>query len=199
MTLQDRDKRALAVCGVALALGFIYWIAGPSSTSRGPRAAVAVDTVDRAEKRLANLQNSLATLDGKQALLKQATSELAEREKGLIVGDTAEQAQAQLLQIVRRVAKAQTPALEIRQSELRQPRPFGDAYGQVTVAVTIDCRIDELINLLAALGEQPELLASEDLRFGAANPKLKSMPVQLTVSGLVPRRLVPEKKGLTTL
>ena len=42
------------------------------------------------------LRRQAATLPGKEAVLKQVSLELAEREKGLIPGDTAEQAQAQL-------------------------------------------------------------------------------------------------------
>ena len=136
---------------------------------------------------------------GKEIVLKQAAGELAEREKGLIPGDTAEQAQAQLLQIMRRVVRSQTPPLDIRQTDLGQPRAYGDAYARVTVSVSLECRIDELVNLLAALSAQPEAISTDEIRCGAANPKSKVMPVRLTVSGLVPRKLMPEKKGLPTL
>ena len=35
-----------------------------------------------------------------------------------------------------------------------------------------------------------------DLRLGAAREKDKILPVRLTVAGVVPRKLIPEKKGL---
>jgi len=194
MTVQQRDKRALVVLGAVLALAFVYWMAGSSSSSSA-RVVAPVESIDRVEKGLANLRIRAAALPAKEAQLKQANAELAEREKGLISGDTADQAQAQLLQVLRRVAKAQTPPLEIRQVELGQPRSYGSAYGQVTVSVTIDCRIDELVNLLATLSAQPETIATDEIRFGMANPKQKSMPVRLTVSGIVAGRLAPQKKG----
>ncbi|HYL76937.1 MAG TPA: type II secretion system protein GspM [Bryobacteraceae bacterium] len=202
MTLQSRDKRALAILGGALLLFLIYWIATSSSSSSSTaKAAVApVDTIDRAEKRLAYLRATAATLDGKEAVLKQASGELTVREKGLIPGDTAEQAQAQLLQVIRRVAHQQNPPLEIRQVELGQPRTYGDAYGQVTVSTTIDCRIEDVVNFMASLSEQPEIVATDEVRFGQAQIKQKIMPVRLTISGIVARRLLPEKvvkKGLT--
>lgn len=184
--------------GAALVLALIYWIVS-SPSSNSPKVALAAGSIDQAEKRIDNLRSALATLDGKEAVLKQVSSELAEREKGLIPGDTADQAQAQLLQIIRRVTKAQAPPIEIRQSELGQPRTYGDAYGRVTVSVNIDCRVDELINLMAALSEQPEIIATDEMRVGSANPRSKAMPVRLTISGIVPRRLVPEKKGMPTL
>jgi hypothetical protein len=132
-------------------------------------------------------------------VLKQASVELGEREKGLIAGDTAEQAQAQLLQVIKRVAMQQTPPVEMGQVELGRPRSYGSAYGQVSVSITLTCGIDQLVNFLAALGAQPELTATEEIRFGASHPKSKTMPVRLTVSGLVAKRLIPQQKGLPRL
>jgi Type II secretion system (T2SS), protein M subtype b len=191
VTVGQRDKRALAVLGAVLALAFIYWLAGSSSSSA--KVSVPVESVDRVEKGLANLRARAAALPAKEVVLKQADAELVEREKGLISGDTADQAQAQLLQVLRRVAKAQTPPLEIRQVELGQPRSYGNSYGLVTVSVTVDCRIEELINLLSTLSAQPETIATDEIRFGTANPKQKNMPVRLTVSGIVAQRLAPKK------
>jgi hypothetical protein len=199
VTLQDRDKRALIALGAVLVLALIFWLATSSPSSSSAAVVAPVESISRDEKRIATLRAGIATVDGKQAVLKQVSAELAEREKGLIPGDTAEQAQAQLLQILRRLVKAQTPPLEVRQSELGQPKSYGDAYARVTVTISIDCRIDELVNLLAALSAQPEIISTDEIRCGAANAKSKVMPVRLTVSGLVPRRLVPEKKGLPAL
>jgi len=199
MTLQDRDRRALLILGAALIVGAVlYFTSGSLSTGGGAKVA-AVESVERSEKRLANLRRQAATLDAKETLLKQVSLELADREKALISGDTAEQAQAQLLQVLKRVAAAQAPPLEIGQVELARPRTFGDAYGEVAVSVTVTCRIDELVNFLTALSAQPELTATEDIRFGMSHPKQKTMPIRLTVAGIVARRLVPVQKGTPQL
>ncbi len=100
-----RQARACDCWASRWCLAFVYWIA-TRTPSTATNAAVAVDTVDRAEKRLATLRTALATVDGKEAVLKQAAAELADREKGLIPGDTANQAQAQLLEILGRIAEA---------------------------------------------------------------------------------------------
>jgi hypothetical protein len=197
VTIQDRDKRALAGLGVVLLGVLVYWISTSGAPSPGSKIVAAADTVDRAEKRLANLRATLATVDGKEALLKQASLELAEREQGLVPGDTANQAQAQLLQIVRRVAEGEKPPITVRQSEFGQPRAYGDFYGAVSVSITLDCRTDELVNLLAGLSQQPEIISTDEIRFGQANPKTKSIATRVTISGLVPRRLVPQKKELS--
>src|SRR5580698_11114721 len=155
MTISERDRRALIVLGIALAAGgLLYWYSNSSSSPSlvgapaGSKISAPVDSIDRSEKRLAMLRRQAATLPGKEAVLKQVSLELAEREKGLIPGDTAEQAQAQLLQILRRLAKAQTPALDFRQAELGQPRSYGSSYGQVSLSITVTCRIEELVNFL---------------------------------------------------
>jgi hypothetical protein len=52
------------------------------------------------------------------------------------------------------------------------------------------------VNLLADLGAQPELLATNEIRVGQATGPEKMLPVRLSISGIVPRKLIPEKKGL---
>ena len=196
MTLQPRDRRALLILAGVLPMAVIYWLA-TRTPAASTNVAAPVESVDHSERRLANLRNALATVGGKEEQLQQASIELADREKGLIPGDTANQAQAQLVQIIRRVAKEQAPPIDIRQIELGQPRAYGDAYGLVAVSVSMDCRPDEIVNLLATLTQQPEMIATDEIRFGMANVKSKSMSTRMTISGVVPRRLIPEKKGLS--
>ena len=115
----------------------------------------------------------------------------------MIQADTAAQAQANLLDLVRRVARAETPPLEFGTVELRQEiEPLGADYGEVRISVPLTCKIEELVNFLADLTKQPEAIATTELRVAAADTKQKTISVRLTVSGVVPRRLVPEKKGL---
>jgi len=185
--------------GAASVLMLLYWVSGFSPASDSTKIAASVDTVDRAERRLDVLLKQVSTLDGKEKVLRQTSAELTGREAGLIPGDTAEQAQAQLLEILKSIAKDQNPPLEIRQVELAQPQQYGDAYGQVSVAINMDCRIEELVNFLAQVAAQREIIGTDEIRFGQARPKEKIMPVRITVSGLVARRLIPVKKGIPSL
>jgi Tfp pilus assembly protein PilO len=194
--LNERERRLLILAAIAIPAILIYYFA-TSSSSGTPAVSAPTDTAEAAEKRLADLRQKAAFVPGKEAVLKQVSAELSRREKGLIQADTAPQAQAQLLQVVRRVARAQTPPVEIGQVELSEPRAFAGAYGEVSVTITMTCRIEQLVNMIADLSAQPEIVATSDMRIGAAQEKLKTMPVRLVVSALVPRRLVPEKKGLT--
>ncbi len=195
MTLSKRDKRALAVLGAATAFSLTVWF-WPENASSPARVTAASD-VPLAERRLARLRQSAAAVPAREEALKQALADLAGREKGIIQADTAAQAQAQMLQVIRRLARAQVPPLELSGVEMGPMRPLGNDYGEVLISVSFSARIDQLLNLLADLTAQTELLATEDLRLGGASNKQKAMTVRLTLSGLVPKKLIPEKKGFT--
>jgi len=194
MKLSRRDQRALVLLGVAAAVSGLVYFAGPGEAP-APVAAVAGDVVT-AEKRLARLRQLAATVPGKQIALQAAQAELAEREKGIIRAETGAQAQARVLEIVRRAVKALPAPVEVRSIELGPIRPFGEEYGEALVSVSFECRIEDLINLMAEISAQPELVALSELRIGAGSQKEKTINVRMTVSGIVPRSLVPEKKGL---
>lgn len=194
MKIQPREKRALLLLGGAASVWMVLWALLPG---RGDSAAAApVLPVPQAEQRLARLRQLAAGVTGKEELLKQVTAELAERDKGVIQADTGAQALAQLLGVVRRAAQAQTPPLDIKTAELGQVTRLAEDYGEIQLAVTFECRIEELLNLLADLTRQPEIVATRELRIGAASAKDKTLGVRLAVAGVVPRRLVPEKRGM---
>ncbi len=191
----ERDKRALKGLGVALGIfgaifgGIWFW---PQPSTEG---TVASGTVPQAEKRLKSLRRLVAAVPAREEIDRRFGTTLAGREKGLINAETAAQAQAQLLQIVRRVAQSQSPALAVSGSEFSPVRPFGSAYGEVTVTISADCGIEQILNFMADLSNQPELVATSNLQLGQAHAKKKTLPVRLTVSGLVPKRLAPAKKN----
>lgn len=189
MTLTPALRRYVAFGAAALLAGLIirYW---PEST---PDTVAPSSTPARAEARLQQLRATAATVPDKQKILDKAQADLAGREKGLIIADTAAQAQAELIKIVRALGRAETPPVEIRNTDALGLRPFNDSYGEVTVGVQIECRVDQLVNMLAGLAARPELVSTSDLRVASANPKEKTVGVHLTVSGIVPRKLIPEK------
>jgi hypothetical protein len=193
MTLSRRDKRAVTALGLAAAFSLTVWFWPESSA--GSAKTAAVSDIPFTERRLQRLRQLAATAPGKEAVLKQALADLGQREKGMIQADTGPQAQAQILQVIRRLCRAQAPPLELSGVEIGPTRPFGSDYGEVLVSVSFSARIDQLLNLLADITAQPEMLATEELRVGGAGNKQKVMAVRLTVSGLVPRKLIPEKKG----
>ena len=181
MTLSPRDRRALALLAAAAVIAVVVYRFGlPSATPAvvGPSG----DPVTLAEKRLARLRDVAATVPAKEQILKQVSADLAVREKGMFSAETAAQAQAQLLQLVRRLGAAEAPPVDIRGTELNVIHPLGDAYGEASVTVQIDCRIDQLVNLMAALQAQPELVATREMRVLSSNAKEKTVNARLTIS-----------------
>jgi len=152
-------------------------------------------SVSQTEKQLIKVRQVAATVPAKQALLAHVDSELAAREKGVLVADTAPQAQARLLEITKKVAKAEN--IDLRGGELGQVKTYGADYGEATVALSFECRIEQFVNFMASLSHEPELLAPTDIRINTANIKEKTISVRLTLGGMVPKKMIPEKKGFS--
>ncbi|HZN26061.1 MAG TPA: hypothetical protein VFB75_17690, partial [Burkholderiales bacterium] len=112
MNIGERDKRALIALGVAAVLIVGYSL---FTTEDKPAPIVtAVDNIPAAENRLLKLRQIAASIPAREQMLAQVRGELALREKGLIQADTAAQAQAQLVQILRKVARSQSPPVDLR-------------------------------------------------------------------------------------
>jgi hypothetical protein len=189
--MSPKYRRMLAFWAVSMVLGLVIRFWPDSSTAAVP--ASAAESLPVAERRLTNLRELAATIPARQEILKKAAGDLAAREKGLLVADTAAQAQAQLIQIFREIGRAENPPVEIRSTEGFSLRPLGDAYGEASVSFGAECRIDQLVNILAAIAARPELVGTSDIRIASTNQKEKLIGVHLTISGVVPRKLVPEK------
>lgn len=192
----DRRTALFLVAGIAAVLVLRFVVMADRSPA-APASVTVYDSVPLAEQRLAKLRETAATVPGKEQAAKQSTAQLAAREKGMILADTAPQAQAQLLEIIRRIGKDN--GIDVRGAEEMKIRPLADDYGEVVVAVTFTCRIEQFINFMTDLANRPELLASSDIRVSASNPKEKTVSVRLGLSGVVSRKLVPLKKGPASL
>jgi hypothetical protein len=191
MTMQDRDKRALLLLGAAAAVSLaVYLWPEPGTAAATPAGAAA-----QAEQRLLRMREVAATVPARLRVLEQAGAEVSEREQGLLRAETAAQAQALLLQIARELLRAQSPPIEIQQTEIGQVVPLGKHYGEAMTSLSFPCRIEQLVNLLADLSARPELIATRDLQIRTADPKQKTLQVRLTVSGVIARSLLPERQG----
>lgn len=194
MSLSARDRHALVLLGVGLAAVAVLRFGVYRDSAAG--VVESNDSIPLAEKRLARLRQAEVSGPAKQALLNRLSAELAQREKGVIQAPTAQQAQAHLLETIRRVGKSE--GVDVRGGEFPELRPLGEDYGEAAVSVNFKCRIEELVNFLAALTREPELLATDEIRVSTddGTAKDKTVSVRLTLAGVVPRNLVPVKKGL---
>lgn len=196
MTLAANDKRALQYLAGALVLSGIYFF-WPSDL-HAPSAA-GEDSVQTSEQRLARLKDIAASAPAKQDVLKKVSAELATREEGLIKADSVQQAGALVATIVRELLNAE--GLDSRSMEFGAIEAYGDAYGLAPVTIQIECHVEQLINLMAAMEARKELLSTRDLQIQASNPMQKTIRVRMTVVGVIPQSLVPKnaKKGVSGL
>ncbi|HXI40808.1 MAG TPA: GspMb/PilO family protein [Bryobacteraceae bacterium] len=194
MTLSTRDQRALILLGTGLLTVLVlrFGVYGDKQSA----VVAASDSIPIAEKRLMRVRQAAATVPAKQNLLKNLKAQAELREKGIIHAPTAQQAQAHLLETIRRVGKGE--GIDVRGGEFPELSPMGDEYGEAAVSVNFDCRIEQIVNFLAALTKETELIATKEVRIASANPKEKSLSVRLTLAGVVPRNLVPAKRGLAS-
>jgi Type II secretion system (T2SS), protein M subtype b len=186
------DRRLLILLGVMVVAVTIRF--ATYSGDGGAKVVAAVDSIPAAEKRLLRVREQAATIAAKEGLLKQVTSELQAREKGLIQADTAAQAQAMLLDTIRRLASQN--GFDARGADqFTEAKPLGDAYAMVSVTVTFTCAIEQLVNFLAMLDGQPEILSTNEINVTGTRDKGKAIQVRLGLSGVGPRKLLPPKKG----
>jgi Tfp pilus assembly protein PilO len=187
----DRKSIVWLVIGLVVIVILRWGVYGDHATA----GVTTTETVPMAEKRLQKLREIKATVPGREELLKQATAELAIREKGILQAPTQAQADAQLLETLNNLAR--NNGITTQGGEFRD-RPLTKDYGEISVTVSFNCDIAQLINLMAALADHPQILATNELRLNDGNDrKNKTLRAMLTVSSVVPRKLLPDKKGGT--
>jgi len=193
MTAGTLDRKTLLMALVAVVLLILvvrYRVLGDAQA----QVVAPAESIPMAEQRLQRVRQLAAMVPGKEAVLKQAAAELASREKGLLTADTAEQAKAQLLDVIHRVAEAN--GIDARGLEQSSVKQLANDYGEVSVGVTFTCGIEQLVNFLAAIANEPQILATNEINVSGGNDKKKNVLVRLGLSGVVPKRLVPARKGL---
>lgn len=192
------DRRSAIVLGVGVAVILLvrFVFLGDSSGSSPAAAVTAADTIPAAEKRLEKVRQVASTVPGKVELVKEARADLAEREKGVLKADTEAQAQAQLLELVQGIARSN--GIDARGMQEFRDQPISDDYGEIWTTVSFNCSIDQLVNFLTSLGNQPQILATHDIHINGGSDKKKIIQVRVSVSAIVPRQLLP-KKGASTL
>jgi hypothetical protein len=184
----DRKTAILWISAVAAIVFVRFFVLA----DRSPAVVAASESAPMAEKRLERLRQIAATVPGKEVLMKQASGELESREKGILKAETSAQAQAQLQELLHRVGAAN--GIDIRGIEDMRVKLLGADYGEASVTVRFTCLIEQLVNLLAALATQPELISTNQILITGSADKNKIIQVRLTLSGVVSRKLAQEKK-----
>ena len=192
MKISARERRLLMLIAPVVLLAIVLRFALPDETA-APAGNSDSGSIALTRQRAMRLRQLIATTPAREAALKQATADLADRERSVLQADTAAQAQAQLLEVARRVGKAEE--IDVRGGDFGAPKTVGE-YGLVYTTITFECRVEQLVNFLAGLSKQPELIVPAEERITSNNPKEKKMAVRMVLAGVAPKKLIPEKKGL---
>jgi hypothetical protein len=193
MTVGSLDKRTALglVAGVAAILILRFVVLGGDASSS---TVAPAETIAQAEQRLQHVRQVAATVPGKEIVMKQAAGTVDSLEKGIFHANTEAEAKAQILEMVNNVARAN--GVQTRGLDESHSKPISNDYGEMTVSVSFASDIVQLVNLLAGLAGQDQILATNGIRISGGTDKKKILQVRLSVSGLVPRKLLAaEKKG----
>ncbi|HKA01896.1 MAG TPA: GspMb/PilO family protein [Candidatus Solibacter sp.] len=190
MNVGTFDRKMAIRLGVGLAaillLKFVVF------SDRTPAVVAAVEDVPAAEARLKRVREIAATVPGLEERAKQATAELAVREKGILQADTAAQAHAMIQDLLHRVGLAN--GIDIRGFEDQRIRPLGSDYGEASVSVRFSCSIEQLVNFLAALDQEQQLFSTQEINVTGTTDAKKIIQVRLTVAGAVTKKVATEKR-----
>ena len=194
MKLTPRERRMLLLLIPAgLIVAYLGFTVLNDSAPATPATAANAGSIAVAQQRLTRLRQAKAVVPAREAVLKQTAADVGVRERTLIPGNTPAEAQAALLEAARRVGKSNQ--LDIRGGDFPPPKTIGD-YGLVYTSVTFECHIEQLVNYLSDLGRQPELMVPSEERITSGQQKQKLISVRMILAGVVPKKLIPEKKGL---
>ena len=187
--LSQRDRRALIMLGVAVALFLVLQLDmfAPSAAS-GPAASDAA--LDALEQRL-----QLAQIQARQRPLTEAELSAAQRrlervESRLLESADPALAQAEMRSLVGQLLDAE--GIPLRSSRFSPVKLEQDRYAQVPLVVEFTCGIEQMVNFMAAIANSSRLLATRDIRIRPDKPEVKSIAVTMTVAGFLPMDRAPE-------
>ncbi|HTP36136.1 MAG TPA: type II secretion system protein GspM [Candidatus Acidoferrales bacterium] len=190
MTRGSVDRKTAIQLGVGLAAILILKFV--VLADRQPAVVAASESVPAAEARLRRVRELVATLPAREQQYKQAAADLESREKGILKADTAAQAEALIQERLHRVGLAN--GIDIRGLEDQKVKPLGNDYGLASVSVRFNCNIEQLVNFLAALANEPELFSTDEINVTGTTDAKKVIQVRLTLNGVVGKKLAQEKK-----
>jgi len=188
MALQERDRKALLLLGIAVALFGVLQLdfVWPSSIGGGG----GLLEVEAAEEQLL-----LARARARKAPLREAEHEaagrlLAELEEGLLKAETPALAQAGMQRIVEEIFASES--INLDSTRFAQVELEGEHYARVPLTVRFDCAIEQFVNLMAAIDNRAELLSTRRIAIRRGSPETKSVRVEMTVAGYLPSSKTPE-------
>ena len=189
VTVTTRDKRALIILGVTLVLfmllqGDLFFPTGFSSES------VNSESLEVIERQFRLTRARAGRIPLVQAQAKTVQENLERMEKGLLASQNIALAQAEMRQILERSLQAEDIVME--NARFVSAERKNDHYAAIPITVNFSCRIEQLVNWVAAVGNSSQLLSTIKIRIDSPNSDSKTVRVTATVAGFLPASRAPE-------
>lgn len=175
--LAERDKRALRVLAVALALA-VLWQAG--RTLPGPELAATETSLETLEQRYLLARQLAARQPAREREARQEARDLARLESGLLKSASPGLAQAEVRAAMSTLLEQ--AGIELEGSSFAPPETAG-MYDAVPLGVAFTCRMEQFVALLASLANAETILAPREVELRSDRPESGSVRVRLTVEG----------------
>jgi Tfp pilus assembly protein PilO len=186
--MSQRDRRALILLGVALALFLVLQLDMFKPSSAGPAASDAA--LDALEQRLQLAQVQARQRPLTEAELNAAQKRLDKVESRLLESADSALAQAEMRSLVGQLLDGE--GIPLRASRFGAVKLEQDRYVQVPLVVEFTCGIEQMVNLMAAAANSSMLLATRDIRIRPDKAEVKSIAVTMTIAGFLPLERAPE-------
>ena len=188
MPVTDRDRRALMFLGITFVLFLLLqtdWILPPQGATASTSGSI------EAEQNKLLLAQAQVRQEPLLSAEYQSLSSLEESlEDRLLESETAALAQAEMRERVGELLEG--AGISMRASRFKTVEAEGEDFAQVPLIVDFSCDITRFVNLLADIANARELLSTREIKVSSANPKTKTVRVELTVSGYMPIDRAPE-------
>lgn len=183
--LSKRDRRLLAVAGIALLLYFpIQYVILPYWDAQGSVS----ENVEVKTRQVLKYRNVLLGQDSVKEALQAARQQTATQEAGLLASPTDALAGAEVQGLLREMVLSK--GLTLRRSDVLPVRGLTPEYSKVSARMEVFGNMDQFVNLLVGMETAPRILYVEEMRLSPVqlnNPRNKQVMATLMVSALKPR------------
>lgn len=189
MNFAEKDKKALAFAGIAIAL---YAAAQFAVFPLWDTLQERRDNLPIVERKLEKYHAVVRTAELRRAEAASVETRLQEAEKGLLTSETASLASAELQQLAKQLTAAES--IDIRSNNFLPAKPAGGEYVQIPLGLQFQCRLDQLVNLLTDFSGHQKRLAVSRLNIQTFGGKDKQIIVGMELSGFM-RAEAPKTSG----
>jgi hypothetical protein len=190
--LSRRDQIAV---GIGAGGVFLYLLMNFAVLPLFEQLGAGTDSAQQKETELRRDKRLLAEEGVEKTSLAAAREHLKLLEGGLLEGSTPSLASAEWQQLVGQLAESK--GIELGSSELLRTQELGRGYSLVTGRMQFRCRLDQLVDFMAALTGFPKILSITGLSVVAAQGDPQGrLIVRLTI-GAAARAMEPAKEGRT--